>query len=113
MLSGIAVTVLRPVEGAADRLGNPTHTYVPETVADVLVQPGVTDDLDADRPEGDTAALTLHFPKTYAGTLRGCAVVLPPPWEGEWRVVGDPLPYMAANCPTRWNRAVQVVMADG
>ena len=30
-----------------------------------------------------------------------------------YRVVGDPMPYMAQNCPTRWNRSVGVEVAHG
>lgn len=116
MIGGVAVTVVRPTPAGRDRLGNPAYGEpVREVVPDVLVQPGPTSELDASRPEGVTVAYTLHFPKAYEASLEGCAVELPAPWasEGCYRVVGDPRPYMAGNCPTRWNRPVEVEAAHG
>lgn len=114
---GATVTVTHPSAPiGTDRLGNPVHGEpVVEVVADVLVQPGTTDELEAERPEGVTIAFTLHFPKAFVGSLEGCTVDLPAPWarEGGYRVVGDPQPFMAANCPTRWNRTVGVEAAHG
>lgn len=115
MIAGVSVTVERRVRSGRDRLGNPTYETVAEAVADVLVQPGPTAELDASRPEGVTVAYTLHFPKAFEGTLEGCVVRLPAPWANKdgYRVIGDPRPYMAANTPTRWNRPVEVEAAHG
>lgn len=114
MLSGLTVTVLRPIPGEPDRLGNPTVAgWARESVDDVLVDPGTTSDMEAARPEGATATLTLHFPRAFAGSLRGCRVALPEPYCGTYRVVGDPKPYMAANCPGNWYMPVEVEAADG
>ena len=114
-MRGTTVTVLRPVEGPPDRFGNPTRAgHVRTEVADVLVCPSATSDLDAARPEGASTALTLHFPKSWGGAgLRGCEVELPAPWAGTYHVVGDPRPYDGANTPTRWDMPVEVVSADG
>ena len=114
MISGVTVTVKRPCTPTADRFGNlipgaPTA----EPVADVLVSPGATEGLEASRPEGVAVAFTLHFPKPYAASLRGCTVSLPEPWAGEYRVIGDPRPYQAANTPTRWWLTAEVEAADG
>lgn len=113
MISGTTVTVLHPVQGAADRFGNATYTWTSEDVADVLIAPGATSELEASRPEGVQVAYTLHFPKTYTGALEGCKVVLPSPWAGEYRVIGNPTPYMDANTPTPWHMPVEVEAAHG
>lgn len=115
MISGTTVTVLRSVAGLKDRFGNPTKYTEESEVADVLVSPGATEDLEASRPEGVAVAFTLHFPKTFTGSLEGCTVVLPEPWANKdgYRVIGDPRPYMDANTPTRWNRPVEVEAAHG
>lgn len=114
MIRGVAVEVLRPTVGAADRFGNPTKGQpTSETVEDVLVSPGATVDLEAARPEGVKVAYTLHFPKSYAESLEGCSVILPAPWAGEYRVVGNPRPYIDANTPTRWHTPVEVEEAHG
>ena len=114
MISGTTVTVLRPTITGTDRFNAPTYgTPTEETVANVLVAPGATADLEASRPEGVTVAYTLHFPKTYTASLEGCSVVLPAPWTGTYRVIGDPRPYMDANTPTPWHLPVEVEAAHG
>lgn len=114
MISGVAVAVLRPGEPATDRLGNEVAGRPSEERVDgVLVSPGATDDMEASRPEGVEVAFTLHFPKTYSKSLKGCSVRLPAPWGGTYRVVGDPRPYMAANTPTRWHMPVEVEASHG
>ena len=117
MISGATVTVITPGEPTVDRLGNrvpgaPTSV----DVADVLIDAPTTDDMEAARAEGVTLAYTLHFPKGFTASLRGCTVMLPEPWDNDgrgYRVKGDPRPYMDANTPTRWNRQVEVEAAHG
>lgn len=110
-IRGIAVTVLRPSR-TIDRLGNEVDGEPEEeTVDNVLVVPGATADMEASRPDGVGVALTLHFPKTYAASLEGCSVRLPAPWEGVFKVIGSPMPYMRS--PTAWNRPVEVEEAHG
>ena len=114
MISGVPVDVLRPIAGARDRLGTPTVTgYTRETVNNVLIEQGVTDSLEASRPDGVTVAYTLHFPKTYSEKLEGCNVELPAPWAGVYRIVGDPRPLMDANTPTEWHMPAMVEAAHG
>lgn len=113
MIRGTAVTVVRRTATGSDRLGNPTYAEAAEQVDGVLVSPGATADLDASRPDGVTVAYTLHFPRSYTSTLEGCSITLPAPWTGTYRVVGDPRPYMDANCPTPWHLSVEVEEAHG
>lgn len=110
-ISGIAVTVLRPSR-SVDRLGNEVDGEPErEPVDNVLVAPGPTADMEAARPDGVTVALTLHFPKTYTASLEGCSVEMPEPWEGTYRVIGNPMPYMRS--PGPWNRPVEVEASHG
>ena len=39
--------------------------------------------------------------------------MLPEPWGGPYRVIGDPRPYEDAICPTPWHMPVEVEAADG
>lgn len=114
MIRGRTVTVLRPSAATADRFGNAVPgAAVPETVDNVLIAPGSTAELDESRPEGVDVVLTLHFPKGYAESLRGCSVALSGEYEGEYRVIGDPKPYQDENCPTPWHMPVEVEAVDG
>lgn len=110
LIQGEAVTVIRRTCGR-DELGEPTEPVEErEEVANVVVYPGSTSDLDASRPEGVKVAFTLCFPKTYGGELRGCSVLV----RGtEYDVVGNPKRYTAANTPGDWNLTAEVGRTDG
>ena len=101
MIRGVDAVVKMPKYGEIDRFGNATVAYSAETISNVLVSPGVT------------VAYTLHFPKTFTGSLEGCIVTLPYPWEGDYRVIGDPKPYIDADTPTPWHTTVEVEAAHG
>lgn len=103
------VTVVRPsIE--RDDLGEPVETGTSREEVRCVVCPGATSDMDATRPEGVTVAFTLHFPKTYAGSLRGCSVEV----RGEtYDVVGDPQRTTEAATPGPFNMAAEVTRADG
>lgn len=116
MLRGEAVTVLTPTQAGEDEYGQAVKSWASQEVADVLVcEPSTTDlgaglQTDARRPEGDSVSLTLHFPKAYAASLRGCRVGL----RGRtFEVLGDPVALTEGNVPGRWNRAVPVRLVEG
>lgn len=104
-----AVVVIRPTV-ERDDLGEPIEAGASREEVRCVVCPGATSDMDATRPEGVTVSYTLHFPKTYAGSLRGCSVEV----RGEvFGVVGDPMRTAEAATPGPWNMAVEVARADG
>lgn len=104
-----AVTVIRPTV-ERDDLGEPIEAEASREEVRCVVCPGATSDMDATRPEGVTVSYTLHFPKTYAGSLRGCLVEV----RGtRYDVVGDPQRTTEAATPGPWNMAVEVARADG
>lgn len=95
---------------ALDDLGEPVGSEASREAVRCVVCPGSTSDMDATRPEGVTVSYTLHFPKTYAGSLRGCSVEV----RGtRYDVVGDPQRTSEAATPGPWNMAVEVARADG
>lgn len=104
-----AVTVIRPTAGRDD-LGEPVETGTSREAVRCVVCPGATSDMDATRPEGVAVAYTLHFPKTYSGSLRGCSVEV----RGEtYDVVGGPQRTTEAATPGPFNLTVEVTRADG
>ena len=112
LLPRTSVTVLRPnLTGATDPFGAPVGgAPVEEAVDGVLITPGATADLDPSRPDGVRVAYTVHFPKGYGKSLRGCSVLI----GGEaYRVIGDPKPYMADGTPGPWAMAAEVEAVDG
>ena len=104
-----AVAVIRPTV-ERDDLGEPVEAGASREEVRCVVCPGATSDMDATRPEGVTVAYTLHFPKAYAGSLRGCSVEV----RGEaYRVIGDPQRTTGAATPGPFDMAVEVTRADG
>lgn len=112
LLPATSVTVLRPTEtGEFDPFGAPVAGEPEaEVVSGALVTPGATSDLDASRPEGTRVAYTVHFPKGYGKPLKGCLVVV---GGKAYRVIGDPMPYMADGTPGPWDMASEVEAVDG
>lgn len=110
LICGEPVVVVRPTV-AYDDLGEPAYGEPTRTeVADVLVMPGATADMDAARPNGVTVSFTLGFPKTFAEGLRGCSVEV----RGvAYAVIGDPHPLTPANVPGPYNYTVEVTRSDG
>lgn len=112
LLPKTSVTVLRPnPTGGTDPFGAPVEGEpAEEAVSGVLLAPGATADLDASRPEGVRVAYTVHFPKGYGKSLRGCSVVIE---NHKYRVIGDPKPYMGDGVPGPWDMAAEVEAVDG
>lgn len=112
MIQGERVSLFIPVQGFADSYGVPTVDWRDHSVIEnVLVAPSGTADLEPGmRPDGDSVTLTLHFPKTYTGSLRSARLAV----RGVmYEVVGDPQPYTDQNVPGAWNRPVTVRLVEG
>lgn len=105
---GEKVTVIRTFKTYKD--GYPVSGQKTDIVSNVLVRPGATTDLnESNRPDGVVVAFTLCFPKTYKQDLSGADVVI----DGRnYSVIGDPQP-CCGNCPTAWNRNVEVSAVNG
>ena len=115
LLKGTSVTVYKPIYGELDSMGEPTISWIETTVENVLFQPTQsggtgTHDLEVDRINGVSITPTFHFPKTYTESLRGCKIQY---GGNEYRVVGDPQPFMIENTPGDWNRTVPCEVAYG
>ena len=90
---------------------NPVTTWTEEQVSNVLVAPGITNEMSgSNRPDGVIVAFTLSFPKTFKSSLRGCEVVVR---EESYKVIGDPQPPTVENCPTSWWMTAEVERNDG
>ena len=111
MIRGRTVTLHTPSAWTVDRFNNTVISqYVQTQIANVLISPGATSDLEAGRPDGVRVDYTVHFPKTFTGSLNDCLVE----FDGNrYRVIGDPKPYMDENTPTPWHMPCEVVKVDG
>ena len=111
MIFGENVLLLVRRSGSIDEFGNEVAEYMPmQTLRNVLVAPYSSQDLGAERPDGDATVMTFHFPKTYIGRLKGCLIGWSAHW---WEVIGDPQPYSKDSTPGMWNRPVQARLVEG
>lgn len=111
MIFGERVMLRDWESGSLDEFANERAEYRrAQTVSNVLVAPTSSQDLGAERPDGDATVMTFHFPKTYIGQLKGCLIG----WGGAWwEVIGDPQPYSKESTPGVWNRPVQARLVKG
>lgn len=107
-----SVDIRRNVNADVDPFGsNKTDTdYEVERVDNCVVVPkGGSAVVDTNRPDGFKVLATLHLPKTYKKPLTGAEVYV----QGQWlKVAGDTLSY-PDNCPTEWNRNVELGVTNG
>ena len=102
MFKTVTVQVIAPQEPATDAHGNAVcELGAAEDVAGVLPQPGGSADISASRPDGAVVSMR---------SLRRCLIR----YGGRaYRVIGDPQPYLAGNCPGQFDRAVECEAVDG
>lgn len=111
MIFGDRISLRVRQSGSLDEFRNERAEYgSAQTVSNVLVAPSSSQDLGAERPDGDATIMTFHFPKTFIGKLKGCLIG----WKGkQWEVIGDPQPYSRDSTPGMWNRPVQARLVEG
>jgi len=111
MIFGERIALKVRQSGLLDEFRNERAEYgSAQTLNNVLVAPSSSQDLGAERPDGDATVMTFHFPKTYIGSLKGCLIG----WKGQWwEVIGDPQPYSKESTPGMWNRPVQARLVKG
>lgn len=110
LMGTATVTVTRREQTGTDPFNAPVYDDVDEQVPGVLPQPGATDDLSAERPDGVTVDMTFHFPRGYSKSLRGCRIS----YGGvSYEVVGDPQPYLPEITPGPFSTTVEAVRVDG
>lgn len=112
MIQGERVTLFVPMKGAEDSYGVQRVDWRAQSaIENVLVSPAGTADLEPGmRADGDSVSLTLHFPKTFTGSLRSARLAV----RGVmYAVIGDPQPYTDQNVPGAWNRPVMVRLVEG
>lgn len=112
MIFGETIQVKIKRSGALDEFSNMRAEYGTSSISvrNVLVAPASSQDLGAERPDGDATVMTFHFPKTYIGQLKGCLIG----WRGSWwEVIGDPQSYSKDSTPGVWNRPVQARQVTG
>lgn len=112
-------TVILNYEGeptSTDPFGAETSEIIMQTIDNVLVQPGATqNDIDGNRPDGVVVKYTLQFPKDFiygidTEIFRGATITVR---GNDYKVIGVPDSFDMENCPTEWCMSVEVEDYDG
>lgn len=111
MIRGERVVVEQKEKIGVDDFGADIFKTSEIPTENVVVIPGATSSEKApSHPNAVSVVYTLHFPATWAGSLRGLRILV----RGKWYdVVGDPQPYKNTCMHLKWNMPVEVVRHDG
>lgn len=107
------MTLFRKTETGIDEMLDPIWDWVPERIENVIWEQAAYDNqriADPTRPNGIDVGITVHLPKTYTQSVRGCEFEI---MGARWSVIGDPVGYMEHLTPGPWNRPVPCRRADG
>lgn len=97
-------------ETQKDDLGEVVSTTETEYKTDALVCPKSTQDISAERFNGDKVVFNVHFKKGWDIPLAGALIEV----RGQrYRVDGNPQELTLKNCPTPFYLCAQVVSCDG
>lgn len=110
-MRGEKITIKTKIQKGADSLNNPIYEDNLVEVDNVLIAPGLSDDIfDSTRPNGVSIKYTLYLPKTFNMKIENCDVFI----RDEWlKVVGSPRHYDVYNCPTSWWMVAEVGEVNG
>lgn len=110
MLKTITILLFEATEGEPDEFNHRAVEHVTaEEVSGVLVgEPSTEDVTNSLNLYGKRVAYTLAIPKGDAHSWVNALVVLPEPFEGEYRTIGYPTAGIEANIPLKWNKKVNI-----
>jgi hypothetical protein len=115
LFKGELVRIELTAQSGVDAFNAPVFETTLLEVADVLVSPGATRDIEqSNRPDGARLAYTLHFPKAFTEAFEEKLDGLWIQVRGErLRVVGSPRAYAPELTPGAWNMPVEVEAVNG
>lgn len=109
MIKGIPVRLAVKTPDGVNEFGEELFSTEFITVDDVLVgEPSSEDSPEVTHLDGSHVSYTLAIPKGDCHKWEDTEVVLPSPFCGKYRTVGEPTAGIEANIPLRWNRKVRI-----
>jgi len=113
-MEGISITLIGKTQIGVSGFNQPIYEETEITVSDVLVGEPSTDDIQSNLTVyGKKTSYTLAIPKGDANTWEDCEVILPEPFGGRYKVIGNPTAGIEANIPLRWNKKVNIERLEG
>ena len=113
-MTGISITLVSKTQNGVDSFNQPIWKNAEITVDDVLVGEPSTEDIQNNiTAYGKRTAYTLAIPKGDSNTWANGEVILPAPFGGRYKVIGNATAGIEANIPLRWNKKVHLEELEG
>lgn len=113
-MTGISITLVSKTQNGVDAFNQPIWKDSEITVDDVLVGEPSTDDIQNNiTVYGKRTVYTLAIPKGDSNIWANGEVILPDPFGGRYRVIGNATAGIEANIPLRWNKKVHLEELEG
>lgn len=109
MIKGITIQLIVKTQTGTDALNHPIYEDGIIEVPNVLVgEPSAEEIANTLSLYGKRAKYTLAIPKEDNNVWTDTEVILPPPFNGKFKVIGYPTAGINANIPLKWNKKVIV-----
>ena len=114
MIKGKTITIIKKIQTGTDWTNAPIYEDSEETVDNVLIgEPSSDDVINTLNLHGKHVAYILAIPKGDEHDWTDTEVILPPPFAGRYRTIGEPTAGIEENIPLCWNKKVKVERYGG
>lgn len=108
-MRGITIQLVVKTQDGTDALNRPIFTNSIVEVENVLVgEPSGQEIINATSLYGRKAKYTLAIPKGDNNVWTDTEVILPSPFEGRYRTIGEPTAGIDSLIPLSWNKKVLI-----
>lgn len=114
MIKGITIKIIKKTQTGYDWANAPVYEESEEEVSNVLVgEPSADDVINTLNLHGKHVAYMLAIPKGDTHDWTDTEVILPPPFSGRFRTIGEATVGIEENIPLMWNKKVKVERYGG
>lgn len=109
MIKGITIKIIKKTQVGKDWTNAPVYEEIEEDVENVLVgEPSADDVVNTLNLHGKQVAYMLAIPKGDEHEWTDTDVILPAPFTGRYRTIGEATAGVEENIPLLWNKKVKV-----
>ncbi len=114
MIKGITIKIIKKTQIGTDWANTPVYKETEEDVENVLVgEPSADDVVNTLNLHGKHVAYMLAIPKGDEHDWTDTEVILPTPFAGRYRTIGEATAGIENNIPLLWNKKVKVERYGG
>ncbi len=108
-IKGITISLKEKVQTGTDEFNHPVYSVTYTDVDNVLVGEPSTDEVtDTMNLYGKKVSYVLGIPKGDTHIWKDTEVILPDPFAGTYRTIGEPIAGIESLIPLSWNKKVRL-----